>query len=152
MSLITTLNEKLMPLRDAANHYLAPLALLAARLFVANDFFKSGWIKLGYVRNDDLDTLYFLFEDYHVPLLPVKVAAWMGMMGELGLSTLLALGLFARFGAAGLVVMSAIIYQTDHNMVAPFWGLICLLVLAQGPGKLSLDALIWNRFAKPSMA
>ena len=152
MRLMTTLNDTLTPLRNAAHRFLVPVALLAARLFVANDFFKSGWLKFSYVRNDDLDTLYFLFEDYHVPLLPVKVAAWMGMMGELGLSTLLALGLFARFGAAGLIVMSLIIYKTDMNMVAPFWALICLIVVAQGAGKLSLDALIWNRFNKPSMA
>lgn len=57
MQLITTLNDKLTPLLAAANKYLAPLALLAARLFVANDFFKSGWLKFSYVRNDDLDSL-----------------------------------------------------------------------------------------------
>lgn len=144
-----TLNQKLNPLRSLAAIYLTPLALLLARVMVAKDFLKSGKLKLDYVLNGDTDSLYFLFEDYHVPLLPVKVAAWMGMLGEVGLSSLLLTGLFARFGAAGLIVMSAVIFQTDHNMVAPFWASLCFVVVAFGPGKISLDALLWRHFNKP---
>src|SRR5688572_25145301 len=106
--------NRLEPLKRFADTTLVPLALLLARLLVAKSFFVSGWLKFGYVLNDQLDTLYFLFEEeYKVPLLPVKAAAWMGMLGELGLSALLALGLFGRFAALGLIVMCGVIYLTD---------------------------------------
>lgn len=142
-------------LAEASNRWLLPAALLLARLVVAKTFFTSGWLKLGYVLNHQLDTLYFLFEDYKVPFLPVKLAAWMGMGGELGLSTLLALGLFARFGALGLIVMSGIIYHTDGNAMAIYWASICAIIAAGGAGKLSVDGLLCKataHFCKTSQA
>jgi len=139
------IDHGLAPLRRFAERYVSPLVFLGMRLAVARAFFTSGWLKLGYVRNNQLDTLYFLFEDYHVPFLPVKVAAWMGMCGELGLSTLLALGLFARFGALGLIVMSGVIYHTDGNPLALYWALICAAIATHGPGKLALDAMSWKK-------
>ncbi len=143
--LISSIDDSLAPLKRFAERYLTPVLLLAMRFAVARVFFTSGRLKLGYVLNDQLNTLYFLFEDYKVPYLPVKVAAWMGMAGELGLSTLLFLGFFARFGALGLIVMSGVIYHTDGNPLAIYWALICALIAIQGPGKLSLDALTWKK-------
>ena len=132
------------PLGEFCDRAVSPWVLLAARLLVAKDFFASGKLKLGYILDGQADTLYFLFEDYHVPLLPVKVAAWMGMMGELGLSTLLALGLFARFGALGLIVMSAVIYHADGNQIAPFWAMICAIIVVSGPGRISIDKWLFK--------
>jgi putative oxidoreductase len=145
LRLLSTIDTSLTPLRRFAERYLTPLALLAMRLTVAKTFFTSGRLKFGYVWNNQLDTLYYLFEDYKVPFLPVKVAAWMGMCGELGLSTLLALGLFARFGALGLIVMSGVIFHTDGNPLAAYWALICALIAVHGPGKLALDAVTWRK-------
>ena len=55
-----------------------PLALLAARLHVAQVFFLSGLTKLR-----DWDTTLALFADeYHVPLLPTALAAAMGKIGR----------------------------------------------------------------------
>jgi putative oxidoreductase len=144
--LLSSIQEQLQPAKNFAERYLSSLVILIMRLAVAKVFFTSGWLKFGYVLNNQLDTLYFLFEDYKVPFLPVKLAAWMGMCGELGLSTLLAFGIFARFGALGLIVMSAIIYHTDNNPLALYWVLICMLIAVQGAGKYSLDALIWKKF------
>ncbi len=142
------IKERLDPLKQFAEQTLFPIVLLALRFAVAYPFFKSGRLKLGYVLNDQLDSLYFLFEDYKVPLLPTHVAAWMGMCGELGLSTLLALGLFGRFGALGLIVMSGVIFNTDGNPMAVYWALICAVIAVTGPGKWSLDALIWCKKTK----
>jgi putative oxidoreductase len=138
------------PCKQFSQRALLPLGLLAARLLVADDFFKSGLTKLNYVIAGQADTLYFLFEDYHVPLLPLKAAAWMGMGGELVLSTLLALGLLARFGALGLVVMCAVIWHADHNELAPFWAMICTLIALQGPGTYALDHLLFGRRPPPA--
>jgi len=140
----TDIAKRLQPVKQFAEHTFAPWIMLVARLLVAKDFFISGKLKLGYILNDQADTLYFLFEDYHVPFLPVKVAAWMGMCGELGLSTLLALGLFGRFGALGLIVMCGVIYNADGNQLALFWAMICAIVAVFGPGKISIDAWLFR--------
>jgi len=144
------ITERLQPLKEFSGRVLSPIVLLIARLLVANDFWKSGNIKLGYIVDGKADTLYFLFEDYHVPLLPVKVAAWMGMMGEVGFSAMLGLGLLGRFGALGLIFMSAVIYHADNNELAPFWAAICAIIVVQGSGKYSLDHLLFRSKRKTS--
>lgn len=81
---------------------LQPLALLAARLYVAKVFFWSGLTKIK-----DWDTTLALFADeYHVPLLSPEAAAVAGTAGELVLPVLLAIGLAGRFGAMGLFVLN----------------------------------------------
>jgi putative oxidoreductase len=145
---LSRIKERLAPLKSASERFLLPLVLLAMRLKVGSIFLVSGWLKFGYVRNGQLDTLYFLFEDYKVPFLPTHVAAWMGMSGELGFGALLTLGLFGRLGALGLIFMSAVIYHTDGNQQAVYWALICAAVAAYGPGTWSLDSLIWRNKTK----
>ena len=127
---------------------LQPLALLAARLYVAQVFWLSGLTKIR-----DWDTTLALFEnEYQVPLLSPTVAAWMGTGGELALPVLLALGLAGRFAAAGLLVVNVVAVLSLAE-IAPaalqqhqFWGSLLLGLLLWGPGKLSLDGLIARRF------
>lgn len=137
-------NERLRSLKQFSDRVLSPVAVLGARLLVANDFFKSGMLKLNYILDGKSDILYALFEEYNVPFLPVKVAAWTGMMGEVGFSILLALGLLGRFGAFGLIFMSGVIHHTDQNELAPFWAIICAIILVQGSGKYSIDHLLFR--------
>ena len=126
---------------------LQPVALLAARVFVAVAFFKSGLTKLA-----DWGTTVALFQDeYHVPLLPPELAAVMGTAGELGLPVLLVLGLAGRFGALGLSVVN-VIAVLSLSEIAPaalgqhhLWGVLLAVVALWGPGKLSVDALLWPR-------
>ena len=88
----------------AALEALQPLALLAARLYVAQVFFASGLTKLR-----DWDTTLALFADeYRVPLLSPDIAALLGTAGELVLPVLLALGLAGRFAGLGLFVINAV--------------------------------------------
>lgn len=127
---------------------LQPLALLAARLYVAQVFWLSGLTKIR-----DWDTTLALFEnEYQVPLLSPTVAAWMGTGGELALPVLLALGLAGRFAAAGLSVVNVVAVLSLAE-IAPaalqqhqFWGSLLLGLLLWGPGKLSLDWVIARRF------
>ena len=120
---------------------LQPLALLAARLYVAAVFFRSGLTKLH-----DWDTTLALFEnEYHVPLLNPTVAAFMGTGAELALPVLLVFGLFGRFAAAGLTILNvvAVISLMDVPDAAlmghMFWGSLLLALLLWGPGAISLD-------------
>ncbi|MGA8051540.1 MAG: DoxX family membrane protein, partial [Burkholderiales bacterium] len=58
---------------------LTPLVDLLIRYDVARAFFSSGLTKI-----DSWDKTVFLFqEEYHVPLLPPELAAFLGTFGEL---------------------------------------------------------------------
>lgn len=122
-------------------------ALLAARLHVAQVFWRSGLTKLR-----DWDTTLALFQDeYQVPLLPPELAAWLGTAGELLLPVLLVLGLGGRFAALGLSVVNLVAVLSLAE-IAPaalaghqLWAVLLLLVLLWGPGRWSLDAWLARR-------
>ena len=123
---------------------LQPLALLAARLYVAQVFFLSGLTKIR-----DWDTTLLLFsEDYRVPLLAPGVAAVAGTAGELVLPVLLVLGLGGRFAALGLSVVNVVAVLSLAE-VAPaalqlhvFWGSLLIGLSLWGPGRWSLERLL----------
>jgi len=133
--------------------WLNPLAHvidLVIRLYVADAFFKSGLTK---IRSWDA-TLYLFSNEYRVPLLPTEVAAFLGTAGELVLPPLLAVGLATRFAAAGLTVVNIVaviafwhvLSQNEAALASHvYWGMLLLVTLFHGPGKLSLDHWVWPR-------
>lgn len=127
---------------------LQPLALLAARLYVAKAFFWSGLTKIR-----DWDTTLALFADeYHVPVLPPEVAAVAGTTGELVLPVLLAIGLAGRFSAMGLFVLNIVAVLSLQEIADAalqqhiFWGSLLTGLILWGPGKWSVDHYIAPRF------
>ncbi|SEF87547.1 DoxX family protein [Marinobacterium lutimaris] len=126
---------------------LQPVALLAARLYVAKVFFAAGLTKL-----QDWDTTLFLFEEeYSVPLLPFELAAWLATAGEILLPLLLVFGLATRVGALGLSVVN-IVAVISLEEIAPaaltqhlLWGVLLAQILIWGAGALSLDRLVKTR-------
>lgn len=124
--------------------YISPLVDLAIRLYMANIFFKSGWLKFQNYMNNDWDSTVFLFTEIHpVPYLSPETAAILGTAGELGLSILLALGFFTRFSAFGLLIMTAVIQivlPTPH--VHLIWAIMLGTIFARGAGSLSIDAFL----------
>lgn len=132
--------------------FITPLFDLAIRLYVAQVFFRAGWIKIS----DWEATRYLFNNEYHVPLLPPDLAAVMGAGGELLLPVLLVLGLAGRFGAAGLLVvnlMAAISYPDiselglqDHLL----WGVLLAVIVFHGPGRLSLDRILGRCLSGPA--
>ena len=131
---------------DGAVSQLQSLALLAARLYVAQVFFLSGLTKLR-----DWSSTLALFNDiYQVPLLPPTLAAYLGTAGELTLPVLLVLGLAGRFAGAGLFVvnlMAALSLQADDFSPAAqaqhtLWGVLALAIALWGAGRWSADRLI----------
>lgn len=126
---------------------LQPLALLAARLYVARAFFLSGLTKIR-----DWETTLALFADeYHVPLLPPELAAVAGTTGELVLPVLLAFGVAGRFGAMGLFVLNIVAVLSLPEIADAalqqhvFWGSLLAGLVLWGPGRWSVD-----RFVAPS--
>jgi putative oxidoreductase len=128
--------------------FLQPLADLGVRLMAAKFFFDSGLSKI-----QSFDTTILLFEnEYHVPLLSPVVAAYLGTFTELVFPVLLAFGLGGRFAALVLFVFNivAVISYPDLSPAGvaqhQVFGLLLLVALLHGPGKLSLDHLIARRF------
>ncbi|MEJ2398049.1 MAG: DoxX family protein [Gammaproteobacteria bacterium] len=127
--------------------FLAPVVDLGARLWLANVFWKSGLTKI--TTWDSTLTLFNYV--YAVPLLPPDIAAVLATAVELGGAILLAIGLAARFGTAALFVLNAVavISYSDLSAVGLkdhyYWGLLLLIFLVRGPGKLSLDYWIRSR-------
>jgi putative oxidoreductase len=121
-----------------------PLLLAAVRLYMAEIFFTSGWLKAQTYLNGTWATTLTLFaQEYKVPLLPAPLAAALGTIGEVGLSALLAFGLFGRFAALGLLTMTAVIQTVypDAWRMHMSWALFLTVILVFGAGRLSLDAL-----------
>ena len=129
---------------------LQPVALLAARLYVAWVFFAAGLTKIK-----DWDSTLFLFEEeYHVPFIPFELAAYLGTAGEIVLPILLVLGLAGRFSALGLSFIN-IIAVISLAEIAPaalylhiLWGVLLLQILLFSSGKISVDKLIAIKFKK----
>jgi putative oxidoreductase len=147
--MITLLQNLSSPWRQAvrALEAVQPLALLAARVYLAQVFLLAGISKL---RDWDI-TLALFADEYHVPLLPPEVAAWAGTAGELVLPVLLVLGLGGRVAALGLFVVNAVAVLSLAD-IAPaalqqhqFWGSLLLALLLWGPGRWSLDTLLARR-------
>jgi putative oxidoreductase len=124
--------------------YLAPIADLAVRLWVANAFFKSGLTKIA---SWDSTVLLFTYE-YQVPLLSPETAAYLGTFTELAFPILLALGLAGRPAALVLFVFNIVAVISYPGLMEAglqehlVWGLMLLVTLGHGPGTLSLDHLI----------
>jgi putative oxidoreductase len=130
---------------------LAPLMDLGLRLYLANVFFKSGWVKI-----QSWDSTLYLFNDvYHVPLLPPAVAATMAASAELGLSVLLVLGLLGRFAASGLFILNivAVISYADLSEAGLnqhlSWGILLGVLLILSRGQWSIDAWLEKWLRKP---
>jgi putative oxidoreductase len=130
----------------AARRLVAPL-LLVTRVYVAWQFLKSGWLKVA-----DWEATLFLFEqEYQVPLVSPMLAAVGGTFGELVFPALLILGLLTRYAAAGLFAVNIVaVVSYAHVLLGEgfeaalgqhyLWGLMLLVVLVFGPGRLSIDA------------
>ena len=122
------------------------LLLLVARLGVAAVFFMSGrtkiedgtWLTLS-------DGAFELFRtDYALPFIPPVPATYAATTAEHLFPILLTLGLFTRFSACGLLVMTSVIEIFVYPDAWPThlsWAGLLLPLIALGGGKLSLDRL-----------
>jgi putative oxidoreductase len=137
--------------------WLQPLALLAARVYVADVFMRSGWLKVTAWST----TLDLFRDEYHVPLLPPDIAAIAGTFGELFFPALLLIGLFSRVGAIGAFVVNAmaVISYSDVLLAEGYeaalgnhilWGTLLLGLMVFGSGRISIDAWLEHRAAAAS--
>lgn len=118
---------------------------LALRVFPAMVFWQSGRTKVEGLFTIK-DSTFFLFkEEFALPVIPPDLAAVLATTAEHVLPGLMILGLFTRLSALGLLTMTAVIQifvYPDAWVTHGLWGAALLALIAQGPGRLSLDALL----------
>jgi putative oxidoreductase len=124
------------------------LVALVARLAVASVFWRSGQTKVEGFFMIKENTFFLFREEYKVPLLPPDAAAYLSTTAEHVFPVLLVLGLASRLSALALLCMTAVIQLFVYPDGWPehiLWAALLLLIIARGPGAISLDHLIWSR-------
>lgn len=119
-----------------------PLSLvqLAGRIAVAHVFWQSAQTKLA---SWPVTIQLFAFE-YRLPAIDPAIAAPLATGAELVGAALLFFGFFARVGALILLGVTAtiqIFVFPGHWGEHLLWASILLLILARGPGKISIDKI-----------
>jgi putative oxidoreductase len=147
--------ESLEKGRNLAERIPYSVVALASRIAVAGIFWRSGRTKVnGFSIREE--TFYLFREEYKVPLLPPDLAAWLSTIGEHVFPVLLFVGLASRLSALALFGMTLVI----QLFVVPggwpehiLWFSLLGLIVARGPGAISLDHLVWNaRSSMPATA
>ncbi len=132
------LADRAIALLDAIPYSVIALVARAATFSV---FFRSGAQKLS-----DWSATLMLFEnEYHVPVLPPDIAAYMAAGLELGGSVLVLVGLATRASVLALLGMILVIQTFIYPEAWPDhiqWLAFLFVLLARGPGRISLDALM----------
>lgn len=144
-----------------------PYAVIALflRIVAAHPFFVSGQTKIdgptvgGEIFGLDLsfqiptsirDSTFALFADeYKVPLIPPTLAAYAASGVEFVLPLLLLIGLLTRLSASGLLAMTMVIqifvFPDAWWTVHAYWAAILIVLIARGPGAISLDHILFRR-------
>ena len=145
------LADRVRGVTGALQTWAAPLLDLAMRLWIARIFFNSGLTKLR-----DWESTLFLFEyEYQVPILPNGLAALLATATEIAAPVFLAIGLASRLAAFPMLAMAMVI-QFALGSVNPafdnvehfYWMFVLGMIVARGPGRISLDHYIARRFAR----
>jgi putative oxidoreductase len=123
---------------------------LMARVPIAAVFWRSGQTKVDSWNIFHVtDSTILLFEnEFQVPLLNPVFAAHVTTLAEHIFPVLLVVGFATRFSALALLMMTAVIeifVFPDAWPTHGTWAACFLLLIARGPGKVSLDFLISRR-------
>jgi putative oxidoreductase len=121
---------------------------LVLRIPIAAVFWRSGQTKVDgwHLSSSAVD----LFRDeYKLPVIDPTFAAYLSAFAEHFFPVLLVAGLATRFSALALLVMTLVIEIFVYPDAWPThgtWAACFLVLMAQGPGKVSLDHWIAQRF------
>jgi putative oxidoreductase len=124
------------------------LIALAARVFPAAVFWQSGQTKVaGFHLKPSAIALFQ--NEYQLPLIDPAIAAHISAFSEHFFPILLVIGLATRFSALALLFMTAVIEIFVYPGAWPthgVWATCFLVVISRGPGWLSLDHLIGQKY------
>jgi putative oxidoreductase len=117
---------------------------LIGRISIAAVFWRSGQTKLdGWQVSDSAVELFR--EEYRLPLIDPTLAACLAAAAEHIFPILLVIGFATRVCALALLIMTLVIQIFVYPDAWPThgtWAAIFLMLMAQGAGRISLDALI----------
>lgn len=139
------------------------LIALIGRFSIAAIFWKSGQTKIegfavdivageflfGWPHLSDAAVALFASE-YRLPLLPPELAAPLAAFAEHLFPLLILLGLATRFSSLALLVMTLtiqIFVYPDAYPTHVVWATVLLLLIARGPGVISLDHWLARHYA-----
>ena len=129
---------------------------LLARFAMGLVFFRSWLTKVDLATLSIKPATFYLFaNEYNLPVIPPDLAAYITVAAELALPILLCLGLLTRYAAAAMLVMTLVIQffvYPNAYMTHLLWMVGLLVVMKYGPGKLSLDHLLWRDGGRPMIA
>lgn len=144
---MTALVQHALRFRDLANRIPHSAVALLARAAIATIFWRAANAKIG-----NFDLTIALFQDEYLrnlPFLPAAPMAYLATAIEFAMPALILAGLLTRLATLPLIGMALFIqlfvYPTswpDHLV----WLTLLLLLLARGPGAISLDALLARQF------
>jgi putative oxidoreductase len=124
------------------------LIAVAARVFPAAVFWQSGQTKVaGFHLKPSAIALFQ--NEYQLPLIDPVIAAHISAFSEHFFPILLVIGLATRFSALALLFMTAVIEIFVYPGAWPthgVWATCFLVVISRGPGWLSLDHLIGQKY------
>src|SRR5262245_34500521 len=123
---------------------------LVARASIAGVFWQSGQTKVDGWRLTDTAIELFRSE-YRLPLIDPALAAHLAALAEHLFPILLVIGLATRFAATALLAMTLVIQIFVYPDAWPThgtWAACFLMLIARGPGFLSLDHLIAQRYGR----
>ena len=140
------------------------LVALLGRFAIAGVFWKSGQTKieglaidivdgtfeLGWPRLSDSAVLLFK-EEYRLPVISPELGASLAAVAEHLFPLMLLLGLGTRFAALALLAMTAVIQTFVYPGAWPThgtWAAVLLMLMAMGPGRISLDCWLSSRTNK----
>lgn len=124
------------------------LIALAVRIFPAAVFWQSGATKVAGLHLRP-GTIALFQNEYRLPLIDPAIAAYVSAFSEHFFPILLVIGLATRFSALALLLMTAVIEIFVYPYAWPthgVWAACFLVVIARGPGWLSLDHLIAQKY------
>lgn len=139
------------------------LIALIGRFSIAAIFWKSGQTKIEGLAIDLVsgefqfgwphlsESAHELFRsEYQLPLLPPELAAPMAAFGEHLFPILILLGLATRFSSLALLIMTMtiqIFVYPDAYPTHGVWAAVLLVLIARGPGVVSIDHWLAKRYS-----
>lgn len=123
------------------------LVSLVARLSIAGIFWQSGRTKMdGWSVSES--AVYLFQNEYRLPLIDPVIAAHLAAFAEHLFPLLLVAGLLTRVSAFSLLLMTLVIQVFVYPDAWPThgsWAACLLVILKWGPGRVSIDHLMFSR-------
>lgn len=129
-----------------------PYAMIAliTRISIGGVFWQSGQTKLeGW--HISASAIELFRNEYQLPLIDPTIAAYSATTAEHLFPVLLVLGLFTRFAASALLIMTLIIELFVYPDAWPThgtWAACFLMLMTRGPGVISVDGAIAKQLGR----